>query len=72
MLEDDEERVRTMPDQALSSIKVLDVGYHIAGSYCTKLLGQGSGTGNQEVVAVGDPPQIQDSEVNIGEHDEEI
>ena len=27
-----------MPDQALSGIKVLDVGHHIAGPYCTKLL----------------------------------
>jgi CoA:oxalate CoA-transferase len=27
-----------MPDQALSNIKVLDVGHHIAGPYCTKLL----------------------------------
>ncbi len=27
-----------MPDQALSGIKVLDIGHHIAGPYCTKLL----------------------------------
>ena len=28
-----------MPDQALEGIKVLDISHHIAGPYCTKLLG---------------------------------
>ena len=45
-----------MPDQALSGIKVLDVGHHIAGPYCTKLLADfGAQVVKVEKPDAGDP-----------------